>query len=76
MSNVGRHITGLPVAMPPGLEIDALMDKMALDKKNEAGKVRCTMVLDIGDCKPQVRGHMHGRIHGRSTLIWKIKVVI
>lgn len=65
-------VTGLPVAMPPGLEIDALMDKMALDKKNEAGKVRCTMVLDIGDCKPQVRG----RMHGRSTLIWKIKVVI
>ena len=63
-------VIGLPVAMPPGLEIDALMDKMALDKKNEAGKVRCTMVLDIGDCKPQVRGPMHGRSTQFGKLRW------
>ena len=56
------------MVMPPGLEVDALMGKMSLDKKNEAGRIRCTMVLDIGDCKvqpePVERGPMEAALRG------------
>jgi len=39
---------GLPVYVPRGLEIDTLMRKMALDKKNRGNTIKCTIVTDIG----------------------------
>ena len=39
---------GLPVHVPAGLEVDTLMRKMALDKKNKGNSIRCTIVTDIG----------------------------
>mmetsp|Transcript_22712 Transcript_22712/g.51396 ORF Transcript_22712/g.51396 Transcript_22712/m.51396 type:complete len:440 (-) Transcript_22712:833-2152(-) len=39
---------GLPVHVPKGLDVTALMKKMALDKKNQGNSVRCTIVTDIG----------------------------
>ncbi|KAJ1639203.1 hypothetical protein T492DRAFT_899489 [Pavlovales sp. CCMP2436] len=39
---------GLPVALPAGLKVADLLDKMKLDKKNAAGAVRCTVVTGIG----------------------------
>lgn len=39
---------GLPVHVPKGLEIDKLMQKMSLDKKNLGNSIRCTIVTDIG----------------------------
>lgn len=39
---------GLPVHVPSGLEIDALMKKMSMDKKNKGNSIRCTIVTDIG----------------------------
>lgn len=39
---------GLPIHMPQGLEIDKLMKKMSLDKKNKGNAIRCTIVTDIG----------------------------
>mgnify|MGYP003316509123 FL=1 len=34
--------------MPRALPLDALMKKMALDKKNRGTTIRCTIVTDIG----------------------------
>jgi len=39
---------GLPIHVPAGLEIDALMKKMSMDKKNKGNSIRCTIVTDIG----------------------------
>ena len=39
---------GLPVHVPRALPLDALMKKMALDKKNRGTTIRCTIVTDIG----------------------------
>jgi len=39
---------GLPVYVPRGLEIPALMKKMSLDKKNRGNSIRCTITTDIG----------------------------
>jgi pentafunctional AROM polypeptide len=39
---------GLPIHVPSGLEIDALMKKMSMDKKNRGAHIRCTIVTDIG----------------------------
>jgi len=39
---------GLPVHVPRGLELDMLMRKMALDKKNRGDTIKCTIVTDIG----------------------------
>jgi len=39
---------GLPVHVPRGLEMDQLMRKMALDKKNRGNTIKCTIVTDIG----------------------------
>lgn len=39
---------GLPVHVPAGLEIEQLMRKMALDKKNRGNTIKCTIVTDIG----------------------------
>mmetsp|Transcript_26695 Transcript_26695/g.45690 ORF Transcript_26695/g.45690 Transcript_26695/m.45690 type:complete len:428 (+) Transcript_26695:43-1326(+) len=38
----------LPVHVPRGLELDSLMNKMALDKKNRGNTIKCTIVTDIG----------------------------
>ena len=38
----------LPVTIPEGLELDALMQKMAVDKKNVGNMIRCTMLTSIG----------------------------
>jgi len=38
----------LPVSAPVGLSVQALMDKMALDKKNQGKAIRCTIVTGIG----------------------------
>ena len=34
--------------VPRGLALDALMRKMALDKKNRGTTIRCTIVTDLG----------------------------
>ena len=39
---------GLPIHVPRGLPLDKLMNKMALDKKNQGNTIRCTIVTDIG----------------------------
>jgi len=39
---------GLPEVPPPGLSVDALMAKMAVDKKNEGGAIRCTIITGVG----------------------------
>merc|ERR1712039_775729 len=39
---------GLPVTAPSGLSVDAVMDKMALDKKNQGKTIRCTIITAIG----------------------------
>mmetsp|Transcript_72009 Transcript_72009/g.119898 ORF Transcript_72009/g.119898 Transcript_72009/m.119898 type:complete len:410 (-) Transcript_72009:171-1400(-) len=39
---------GLPTQMPKGLELGALMQKMAVDKKNVGNMIRCTMLTSIG----------------------------
>lgn len=39
---------GLPVHVPRGLDLETLMRKMALDKKNLGNSIRCTIVTDIG----------------------------
>jgi len=38
----------LPVAMPSGLLLEELMQKMAVDKKNVGNLIRCTMLTSIG----------------------------
>ena len=40
--------TGLPVGLPPGLEIEAILDTLKLDKKVKAGRVRFILPTDIG----------------------------
>merc|ERR1719291_1532665 len=51
---------GLPVVMPKlpeGKGLPELMAKMAVDKKNAGGKIRCTIVTDVGvsiDCPQPV----------------------
>jgi 3-dehydroquinate synthase len=39
---------GLPVALPPGLSADAMLQAMRLDKKARAGAVRCALPAAIG----------------------------
>lgn len=39
---------GLPIHVPRGLNIEQLMRKMALDKKNRGNTIKCTIVTDIG----------------------------
>ena len=39
---------GLPIHVPKGMDVDALNKKMSLDKKNQGGTIRCTIVTDIG----------------------------
>eukprot|EP00747_Dinoflagellata_sp_TGD_P080818 gnl/TRDRNA2_/TRDRNA2_161048_c0_seq1.p1 gnl/TRDRNA2_/TRDRNA2_161048_c0~~gnl/TRDRNA2_/TRDRNA2_161048_c0_seq1.p1 ORF type:complete len:174 (+),score=36.45 gnl/TRDRNA2_/TRDRNA2_161048_c0_seq1:291-812(+) len=43
---------GLPVEIPPEwrdtLTLEALMTKMAVDKKNEGKTIRCTMITSVG----------------------------
>lgn len=39
---------GLPVLAPPGLTVQALMDKMAVDKKNQGRTIRCTIITAVG----------------------------
>merc|ERR1712062_566637 len=39
---------GLPVHVPKGCELDKLMKKMSIDKKNRGNAIRCTIVTDIG----------------------------
>mmetsp|Transcript_65647 Transcript_65647/g.182648 ORF Transcript_65647/g.182648 Transcript_65647/m.182648 type:complete len:407 (-) Transcript_65647:163-1383(-) len=57
---------GLPIVMPEGLELDALMQKMAVDKKNIGDTIRCTMLTSLGtsmdDAVPVERSLMRGVI--------------
>jgi len=39
---------GLPIHVPKGLEIEKVMKKMSMDKKNLGNSIRCTIVTDIG----------------------------
>merc|ERR1712137_481399 len=39
---------GLPVHAPLGLSLEAVMNKMAVDKKNKGNMIRCTIVTGIG----------------------------
>jgi len=39
---------GLPVLPPPGLSLEKLMEKMAVDKKNQGKTIRCTIITSIG----------------------------
>jgi 3-dehydroquinate synthase len=39
---------GLPTALPPGFEADAVIDAMGLDKKGRSGKTRFALPLRIG----------------------------
>jgi len=39
---------GLPVLPPPGLTLEKLMDKMAVDKKNQGKTIRCTIITSVG----------------------------
>merc|ERR1711904_385392 len=39
---------GLPVKCPKGLTVAAIMEKMAVDKKNEGKTIRCTIIKGIG----------------------------
>ena len=38
----------MQVLLPRGLAVDKLMGKMALDKKNVGGAIRCTIITGIG----------------------------
>eukprot|EP01113_Clastostelium_recurvatum_P042390 TRINITY_DN6867_c0_g1_i6.p1 TRINITY_DN6867_c0_g1~~TRINITY_DN6867_c0_g1_i6.p1 ORF type:complete len:1625 (-),score=356.69 TRINITY_DN6867_c0_g1_i6:74-4948(-) len=40
---------GLPLVIPPEAEIQKMMDKMKLDKKNAGGKKKCVLLSRIGD---------------------------
>ncbi len=53
---------GLPVAVPDGVEIDAIIEAMALDKKTLAGQTRLILltaagsaVIDTGSCEQEIR---------------------
>eukprot|EP00421_Protoceratium_reticulatum_P068898 CAMPEP_0168405586 /NCGR_PEP_ID=MMETSP0228-20121227/25216_1 /TAXON_ID=133427 /ORGANISM="Protoceratium reticulatum, Strain CCCM 535 (=CCMP 1889)" /LENGTH=395 /DNA_ID=CAMNT_0008419215 /DNA_START=57 /DNA_END=1241 /DNA_ORIENTATION=+ len=39
---------GLPVRPPAGLGLEALMAKMSVDKKNQGGQIRCTVITAVG----------------------------
>lgn len=39
---------GLPIGAPAGLSLQAIMNKMAVDKKNVGKTIRCTIITDIG----------------------------
>lgn len=39
---------GLPVSAPVGLTLEAVMGKMAVDKKNQGKTIRCTIITGIG----------------------------
>mmetsp|Transcript_54531 Transcript_54531/g.127453 ORF Transcript_54531/g.127453 Transcript_54531/m.127453 type:complete len:391 (-) Transcript_54531:65-1237(-) len=39
---------GLPVVAPKGLSVQAIMDKMAVDKKNQGKTIRCTIIKSVG----------------------------
>lgn len=39
---------GLPVKAPAGLTVEAVMGKMALDKKNQGKSIRCTIITGVG----------------------------
>eukprot|EP00933_Yihiella_yeosuensis_P028327 TRINITY_DN22141_c0_g1_i1.p1 TRINITY_DN22141_c0_g1~~TRINITY_DN22141_c0_g1_i1.p1 ORF type:complete len:386 (+),score=76.60 TRINITY_DN22141_c0_g1_i1:72-1229(+) len=39
---------GLPVVPPKGLTVEKLMDKMAVDKKNQGKTIRCTIITSVG----------------------------
>lgn len=42
---------GLPVAVPEGIQPDALLARMRLDKKNRAGVLRLILWRGIGDAE-------------------------
>ena len=53
---------GLPVAVPDGVETDAIIEAMALDKKALAGQMRLILltapgsaVIDTGSCEQEIR---------------------
>lgn len=39
---------GLPVVAPAGLSVEALMAKMAVDKKSQGKTIRCTIITGVG----------------------------
>ncbi|CAK9056810.1 Pentafunctional AROM polypeptide [Includes: 3-dehydroquinate synthase (DHQS) [Durusdinium trenchii] len=39
---------GLPVVAPKGLTLERLMEKMAVDKKNQGKTIRCTVITSVG----------------------------
>jgi pentafunctional AROM polypeptide len=39
---------GLPIEIPCEIEMETLMRKMSMDKKNKGSSIRCTIVTDIG----------------------------
>mmetsp|Transcript_14979 Transcript_14979/g.41048 ORF Transcript_14979/g.41048 Transcript_14979/m.41048 type:complete len:391 (-) Transcript_14979:99-1271(-) len=40
---------GLPVLPPAGLTVEKLMEKMAVDKKNQGKTIRCTIIKGVGE---------------------------
>mmetsp|Transcript_15393 Transcript_15393/g.32113 ORF Transcript_15393/g.32113 Transcript_15393/m.32113 type:complete len:183 (-) Transcript_15393:81-629(-) len=40
---------GLPVLPPAGLTLERLMEKMAVDKKNQGKTIRCTIIKAVGE---------------------------
>mmetsp|Transcript_121373 Transcript_121373/g.377712 ORF Transcript_121373/g.377712 Transcript_121373/m.377712 type:complete len:397 (+) Transcript_121373:72-1262(+) len=40
---------GLPVSPPGGLTVEGLMEKMAVDKKNQGRTIRCTIIRAVGE---------------------------
>jgi len=40
---------GLPVVPPAGLTVEKLMEKMAVDKKNQGKTIRCTIIKAVGE---------------------------
>mmetsp|Transcript_65910 Transcript_65910/g.157591 ORF Transcript_65910/g.157591 Transcript_65910/m.157591 type:complete len:397 (-) Transcript_65910:59-1249(-) len=44
---------GLPVVSPKGLSVQAIMDKMAVDKKNQGKTIRCTIITSVGTSIPE-----------------------
>jgi len=45
-------VYGLPTDIPEELEVEAMMQKMKIDKKNKQGKIRITCVQGIGKSLP------------------------
>ena len=54
------------VHVPRALPLDALMKKMALDKKNRGTTIRCTIVTDIGVSLAQPQPSLGG-VGGRRA---------